>query len=159
MLSNPWLVFSIINDLFLNLCYSSQFQSDPEAEILISTSVLRVNMRVLSRTGTLTSTLGSRWECLLWNIMGIPPSLHWRTLTLPSPRSCQLQIASWFESRTSWPLFFHSAMIFVWLDFVQVLCTLSQSLNSYVRMHFCVWKTLFPWSHPPLLALSDPSST
>jgi hypothetical protein len=42
-----------------------------------------------------------------------------------------------------------------WLKLGKVLCRLSQSLNSYVYLPFCVQKTLFPWSQLPPLALNS----
>lgn len=44
--------------------------------------------------------------------------------------------------------FFHRGS--VWVQFVKVLCYVS----SYVPLHGCICKTLFPWSHPPAQAIS-----
>ena len=38
----------------------------------------------------------------------------------------------------------------VWLEFQQVMCMLSQFLNSYVHLLWCVWNILFLWSCSPL---------
>lgn len=42
----------------------------------------------------------------------------------------------------------------VWLEYEQVLCTLSQSLWLYIHNFHSIQKTLFPCAYPPPLALT-----
>lgn len=84
-----------------------------------------------------------------------PSVIQLEKMDFPSPSKYQLQIVSWLGVGivSTWP---SQCLGFVWLEFVQVLCMLSQSLcvNSYLHHPCCVWKTLFVWSPLSPLALT-----
>lgn len=71
----------------------------------------------------------------------------------PFPHRYPLQIASWIGLTVCVHFPFPSAEIFICLETAQILGMLPQSLSSSVHQPCCVWKTPFPWPHPPPVAL------
>lgn len=83
---------------------------------------------------------------LSWRVIVISGVILWINLFFFWPNINQLLIASQLkvELMPTTPI---SWCYYIWLEFTQILCILS--LWVHVHLPYCVWKTLFPWSHPP----------
>lgn len=71
-----------------------------------------------------------RWD-LLWNLVDIPSAIPVEKTDLLSPSGYQLQMALWLGMELC-PRFPFSVLGFVWLELVQVLCTLLRCLWAHV---------------------------
>lgn len=71
-----------------------------------------------------------RWD-RLWNLVGIPSATPVKKTDLLSPSGYQLQMTLWLGMGLC-PWFPFSGLGFVWLELVQVLCTLLRCLWAQV---------------------------